>query len=123
MFLVMLAGQVMFGASMVTVTVKEQVAIFPEPSVAFQITVVTPLSKAEPLAVFAALVRTVEATEQLSEEVGMAYVTAAVHKFRSVTRLILAGQEMEGSCASLTVTLKPQMAERARHRSPSSSPS
>ena len=69
----MLAGQVIFGACpSVTVTVKEQVAVFPVPSVACQITVVPPLSKAEPLAVFAALVSTVEATEQLSEDVGVA---------------------------------------------------
>jgi len=45
----MLAGQVMAGGSVsLTVTVKEQVAIFPEGSVAVQLTVVVPFGKAEP---------------------------------------------------------------------------
>jgi hypothetical protein len=45
----MLAGQVITGFSVsLTVTVKVQVAVLPELSVAVQVTVVVPLGKVEP---------------------------------------------------------------------------
>lgn len=50
------------------------------------------------------------APEQLSEVVGRATVTAAVHAPLSVSWVILAGQEMVGSSASLTVTSNEQVA-------------
>ena len=52
-----------------TVTVNEQVLLRPTASVAFQITVVAPLGKAEPLG--RPLVRTTEPPAQLSQYVGV----------------------------------------------------
>ena len=71
--LVWLAGQVIVGACVsFTVTVKEQAAVLAgeAPSVACQVTVVTPFGNCEPLAVFAALVRVAVAAPQLSVAVG-----------------------------------------------------
>lgn len=49
--------------------------------------------------------------EQLSEPTGAVKVTLAAHCPVVLFTLMLAGQVMEGACASATVTVKPQLAE------------
>lgn len=72
----MLAGQVIAGGMLsLTVTVKVQVAVLLEASVAVQVTVVTPFWKVEPDAGTQAAVAPV----QLSVGVGVVYVTFAEH--------------------------------------------
>src|SRR5262245_30306464 len=60
----MFAGHVMDGGCVsFTVTVNEQVAVLPDPSVAVQLTLVTPFGKVDP----DGGVHTVDETEQLSD--------------------------------------------------------
>jgi hypothetical protein len=67
---VMLAGQVMAGFSLsLTVIVNEQLAVFPDASVAVCVTVVVPTGKESPLAKPA--VRLTETPEQLSLAAGV----------------------------------------------------
>ena len=58
-----------------TVTLKEQVAVRPAPSVTLKVLVVVPVGKVDPLANPA--IRTVVAPGQLSVPTGAAYVTTA----------------------------------------------
>ena len=104
--MVMGAGQVMAGGSVsLTVTVKVHVAVFPDASVAVQVTVVVPFGKAEP-----------EAGEQLVVTPGQlslaagAKVTTAEHWPGSVDLVMFAGHAMVGLSVSLTVTVKVQVA-------------
>ena len=63
-----MAGQVTVGGCVsLTVTVNEQVAVLPDPSVAVQVTVVVPFGKGDPLLGIHATV----APEQLSFAVGV----------------------------------------------------
>jgi hypothetical protein len=91
----------------ITVTVNEQVEVFPAPSVAVHVTVVTPTAKVEP-----------EAGEQTTPGGGgqlsvavVRYVTTALHKPASLFCEILAGHDIAGASASTTVTVKEQVAE------------
>ncbi len=91
----MFDGQVIVGAWVsLTVTVKEQVAVLPAPSVAVAVTVVVPRLKVEP---DAGLYVTV--AEQLSEAVA-AKVTTAVQAPLAVLAVMLAGQVIVGATAS-----------------------
>jgi len=110
-FFVWFCGQVIVGASpSVTVTVNEQLAVKPAPSVAFHATTVTPLSNTVPLA--PPLRRSTLAPVQLSDHTGAAYEIPALHKCGSVVRAMLAGQAMTGGWLSTTVTVKLQTAVR-----------
>jgi hypothetical protein len=89
-----------------TVTVNEQLAVSPAPSVTVQLTVVVPFGKAVPLA---GLHTTALAdSEQLSLAVG-ANVTTAEQRFGSVFFVIGDGQVICGACVSLTITVKLQV--------------
>ena len=95
MFLQIAVGNV----SSSTVTICIQVAVFPEASVAVQVTVVLPKEKAT-----GALLVT-EATEQLSLATGVTNTTpVAVHPLFEAT-CTLAGQFMVGFSLSVTVTV------------------
>ena len=99
------AGQVMVGFSVsLIVTVKEQVLMLPEASVAGQLTVETPVGKVEPEGGAQELVT----PGQLSEEETAQVTLLFEHWPLSATPVMLAGQVMEGACASLTVTVKVQ---------------
>jgi hypothetical protein len=100
----MFAGQpAITGASAsTTVTVNEHVAVFPDVSVAVQLTVVVPFEKIEP----DAGVQTTDASAQLSLPVGIVHATTALHRPGSVFTTMLLGQpEIVGGTASVTVTL------------------
>jgi hypothetical protein len=84
------------------VMVKVQFAVFPEASVAVQVTVVVPTGNVEPLGGEHAAV----APGQLSVGVGVVYVTGAGEL---PNMLILAGQVMLGGCVSVTVTVNMQL--------------
>ena len=90
------------------VTVKLQVAVFPDASVAVQVTVVVPIGKAEP---DGGLHNTVT-PGQLSEAVGgRNVVTTLVEagQVTAVTFVILAGQVIVGGCVSTTVMVNGQL--------------
>jgi hypothetical protein len=98
-------AEVMTGATSVTVTDVMQEFMFPDASVAVQVTGVEPNPKVEPelgmqLAVTAG---------QLSENVGVT-VTAAPEELVQLTE-VGAGQEMFGFWVSFTVTFAEQYAE------------
>jgi hypothetical protein len=102
----MFDGQVIAGAWLSsTVTVKEQVAVFPAASVAVAVTVVAPKLKVEPEA---GLYDNV-ADPQLSVAVA-AKVTTAVQVPAAVLAEIFDGQVIEGAWLSATVTVKVQVA-------------
>ena len=75
-----------------TVTVKEQLAVFPEPSVAVAVTVVVPFGKVEPDGGFATTVT----PGQLSAAVTVK-LTNAEHCPAAAGTLIFAGQVMLGA--------------------------
>jgi hypothetical protein len=85
-------GAVITGSSLsITVTVCVAVAVFPEPSVTVHVTVVVPIGKV------AAPLFTTEATEQLSEVVGVPSKTpVATHDPASTLTLTLAGAVIVG---------------------------
>lgn len=89
-----------------TVTVKLQVAVLLEASVAVQVTVVTPLWKVEPDAGEQDAV----APGQLSVGVGVAYVATAEQSPAAVLSVMFAGQVMLGFCVSFTRTVNVQVA-------------
>ena len=112
---VMLAGQVIFGASRsLTVTVKLHVPVRPESSVAEQVTVVVPTAKVcgEVIGVLPIL-QTTGGLPQLSVAVGVANVTEALHLPASVGTVISAGQVSFGNSISRTDTLKLHVAPEA----------
>jgi hypothetical protein len=87
-----------------TVTVKLQVEVFPDPSVAVTTTVLTPAGNTDPEAGAAELL-----APQLSVSDGRVKLTTALHKFGSVDTEIFAGQLATGATASTIVTLKLQL--------------
>ncbi len=88
----------------VTVTVKEQVAVLPEASVAVQVTVVVPTGKQSP----DGGVQLTVTPGQLSVAVAVK-VSTAQHKPGSLVSVMLAGQVTVGGSVSLTVTMKEQL--------------
>jgi hypothetical protein len=91
-----------------TLTVKLQLAVLPEVSVAVQVTVVVPAGKIEPDGGTQATVT----PGQLSEAVGAGNVTAVVVESGQVcaaTAVTLAGHVIVGGCTSLTVTVNEQL--------------
>ena len=97
-------GQKMFGScTSTTVTVKEQVAEFPPPSVTLKIFVVTPTGNKDPLANPAVLV--VVAPVQLSVPAGVVYVRSALQTLLELLAVILAGQVIEGAMPSVLLTV------------------
>jgi hypothetical protein len=101
----MLAGQVMAGGCVsFTVTVNWQLAVWPDVSVAVQVTVLVPFEKADPDAGLQ-----LEVTPgQLSLAVGEK-VTTAEHTFGSVGLVMFAGQLIVGFSVSFTVTVNEQV--------------
>src|SRR4029453_18905552 len=90
-----------------TVTVKLQVAVFPDVSVAVQVTVVGPTGKHEPDAGVQAAVT----PGQLSLAVGAAKVTTTQGSLIvAVLALLFGGQVITGGCVSFTVTVNEQLA-------------
>ena len=90
---VMFAGQAMLGGCVSTsVTVKEQLAVLPEPSVATAVTVVVPLEKVEPDGGFATTVT----PGQLSLAVTVK-LTNAEHCPAAAGTVIFAGQVIVGA--------------------------
>ena len=107
MFAFILAGQVIEGGCVsLTVTVKLQVAVLPDASVAVAVTVVVPFGKFVPEG---GLVTTLT-PGQLSDAVTLK-VTTLEHCPVAVVVTILAGQATVGACVSLIVTVNEQLAE------------
>lgn len=92
----------------VTVTVKAQVLLLPAASVTRKVLVVVPTGNEAPEA--SPVVWVVVDPEQLSVPTGAVKVTFAAHCPVILLTLMLAGQVMEGACASDTVTVKLQVA-------------
>ena len=88
-----------------TVTVKLQVAVLPDPSVAVQVTVVVPTGKQDP---DGGLHNTVT-PGQLSLAVVVKVATAHVAVDVGVFVVMLAGQVIVGGWVSLTVTVNVQL--------------
>ena len=89
-------------SSSVTVTVKLEVEVLPEGSVAVYVTVVVPTAKVSPEPWEDVIVE-----EQLSESVGSVQVTTALQSPASLVWLMFEGMpEMAGASTSLTVTVK-----------------
>ena len=98
-------GQAIVGACVSFIlTVKEQVAVLPEASVAVTFTVVVPTGKKLP----DAGTETIVTPGQLSVAVGTK-VTTAPQRFRSLPLTILAGQVTTGACVSFTLTVNVQV--------------
>ena len=87
-----------------TVTLNEQVPIFPASSVAVTVATVTPTLNVEPDAGTA----TVVATEQLSVAAGKVKFTTASHELASLSTSILSGQLATGFSPSFTVIVNVQ---------------
>jgi hypothetical protein len=88
------------------VTVNEQLAVLPDPSVAVHVTVVTPTGKQEPDGGEQATMT----PGQLSEAVASAKLTTTHGAFAvGVLAMMFAGQVMTGGCVSFTVTVKLHM--------------
>src|ERR1041384_480143 len=103
----MLAGQAMVGGSIsLTMTLKVQLAVLPEPSVAVCVTVLVPLAKVEPLGrlqltvtfVQLSLASTVHVTLDATQVPAVVFVT------------ISAGHVMVGGWMSLKMMVKLQLA-------------
>ena len=91
-----------------TVTVKVQEAVFPDASVAVQVTVVVPTGRIEPLGGL----QTEVTPGQLSDTVGAGKVTVALLEIGQVcaaTAVTLAGQVIVGGCVSFMVTVNEQL--------------
>lgn len=103
----MFVGHVIDGACVsLTVTEKEHVAVFIDASVAVHVTVVVPTGKVEP----EAGTQTAVAPGQLSEAVGVVYVTTAEHWPDAFPTVMFAGHVTVGASVSLTVTVKVHVA-------------
>jgi hypothetical protein len=99
---VKLAGQVITGSEVsLTVTLKLQVEVLPDASVAVQVTLVVPCWNVEPEAGAQAVVT----PAQLSPAVGE-YVTTCEHWPGAELVVMLPGQVIVGAWLSVTVTLK-----------------
>ena len=92
-----------------TVTLKEQFAVFPEPSVTVYVSTVVPIGKTDPLGKPA--VRTVVAPEQLSFPTGAVKDTMALHWFTALFTVVSPGQTIVGLMLSISVTVDEQVAE------------
>src|SRR6185295_18502831 len=88
-----------------TETVKLQVAVLPEASVAVQVTVVTPTGKQLP----EGGLQTTTTPGQLSLAVVVKLTTVQGSPTVGVTAVTLAGQVIVGGCVSFTVTVKVQV--------------
>ena len=88
-----------------TVTVKVQVAVLPEASVAVQVTVVVPAGKQLP----EGGLQTTTTPGQLSLAVVVKLTTTQGSVTLTVTAVTLAGQVIEGGCVSFTVTVNVQV--------------
>ena len=92
-----------------TVTVKPQVAVLPEASVAVHVTAVVPIGKHDP----DAGLQTKVTPGQLSLTVRSGKLTtwqgADMHVFWLVTAVTFAGQVIDGGWVSLTVTVNEQL--------------
>src|SRR5438874_9758404 len=103
----MFAGQLTTGASMsLTVTLKLQLVVFPEASMAVQVTLLVPLANVLPLV---GLQLTVT-PEQLSVAIAAAKLTFWLHWPGAVLVTTLAVQVITGSWVSFTVTVNIQLA-------------
>jgi hypothetical protein len=103
----MLAGQMATGASVsLTVTLKLQLVVLPEASVAVQLTLLVPLANVLPLVGLQVTVT----PEQLSVAMAGAKLTFWLHWPDAVLVTTLTGQVITGGSVSLTVTLKLQLA-------------
>ena len=89
-----------------TVTVNEQVAVFPDASVAIAVTVVVPFGKVDPDAGLA----TTATPGQLSLAVTVK-LTTAEQRFAAAGTLIFAGHVITGGWVSFTVTVNEQLDE------------
>ena len=89
------------------VTVKEQLEVFPEPSVTKNVLVVIPTGKIEPET--NPNVCWVIAPEQLSVPTGVLNVTIALQLSASLSCVIFPGQEMLGNWVSFILTIKEQV--------------
>ena len=104
----MFAGQLIIGACpSFIVTVKPQVAVFPERSVAVSTSFVTPCGNNPPLAIPVVTENVVPV--QLSVIVGFGRMTVAVQVPESADCTIFEGQVIVGGTISLIVTLKLQL--------------
>jgi hypothetical protein len=100
------AGQEIAGFSLSrTVTVKAQVSVFPEASVAVQVTVVVPRPNAVPLAGSQATLTPGQLSDAAASK-----LTAAVHWPASVLTFKSGGQATDGFSLSVTVTANEQTA-------------
>src|ERR1041384_2741771 len=88
-----------------TDTVKLQVAVLPDASVAVQVTVVTPTGKQEP----EGGLQTTVTPGQLSLAVVVKLTTVQGSVTLAATAVTLAGQVITGGCVSLTVTVNEQV--------------
>jgi uncharacterized protein YunC (DUF1805 family) len=88
-----------------TVTLKEQVEIFPDASVAVYVTGVVPMEKVLP----GAFVVVSVPPEQLSVNVGAVQVTTAWHDALALTVIFEGQPEITGLVTSWTITLKEQV--------------
>src|SRR5439155_8240569 len=102
---VTLAGQLMLGDWLsLTVTVKLQLELLPDVSVAVHTTLVVPLGKLDP----DAGTHTIEPPRQLSVKLAKK-LTLLEHRPGAVLTLMLLGQLGTGRSVSLTVTVKLQL--------------
>src|ERR1044072_8312762 len=88
-----------------TETVKLQVAVLPEASVAVQVTVVTPTGKQLP----EGGLQTTTTPGQLSLAVVVNLTTPKASVIAAGAAVTLAGQVIEGGCVSFTVTVNEQL--------------
>jgi hypothetical protein len=93
-----------------TVTVKEQLDVFADASVALHVTVVAPFGKVDP---DGGVQTTGPTPGQLSVAVGAVYETTAVQTPGAAGVVMFGGQAVSvGGCRSLTVTVNEQFAVR-----------
>jgi hypothetical protein len=103
----MLFGQLIVGGCLsTTVTLKKQVALLPEESIATMTTLVVPIGKIDPDA--GVEINVTPGT--LSEIFGRGYLTAIEDCPAGTGRIILSGQIIAGGSVSTTVTVKLQVA-------------
>jgi len=104
----MSGGQAICGGSWsATVTLKLQLALLPEPSIAVIVTRVVPFWKVEPGAGSLKIYN----PEQLSVAIGAGYFTTAEHCPGSVLITMFSGHLIFGGVSSITVTVALQVAD------------
>jgi hypothetical protein len=106
----MLLGHVIAGAwASLTVTVKLQLDVLPAPLVAVAVTVVVPFGNANP---GGGLLTTVTPVQR--SDASTVKLTTAVHSPGSASRVMFAGQVIEGGVESTTVTVAEHSLETPR---------